>query len=72
MAARVPPAWVIRPLLALRNGVARVHRAMVPATVPIFERSLGMIDTKTVGVAADLGIADALAAGPRTVAAVLG
>ena len=67
MAARVPPAWVVRPLLAFRNGVARIHRGMVPPFVPLFERSLGMIDTKTVSVAADLGIADALAEGPRTV-----
>jgi hypothetical protein len=66
MAARVPPAWVIRPLLATRNGVARLHRAMVPPEVPLLERSLGIVDTKAVAVAAELGVADALADGPRT------
>jgi hypothetical protein len=63
---RVPPAWVIRPLLATRNAVGRVHRRMVPAQVTLFERSLGIIDTKALAVAADLGLADALASGPRT------
>ena len=33
MATRVPPAWVIRPLLAVRNGIARAHRSMVPPEV---------------------------------------
>ncbi|HEU5301080.1 MAG TPA: methyltransferase [Acidimicrobiia bacterium] len=65
MAARVPPAWVIRPLLALRNGVGRLHRGMVPPDVSVFERALGIIDTKAMVVAADLGVADALTAGPR-------
>jgi hypothetical protein len=66
MAARVPPAWVVRPLLATRNGIARLHRGMVPAQVTVFERSLGIVDTKALAVAADLGVADVLAAGPRT------
>jgi hypothetical protein len=66
MAARVPPAWVLRPLLATRNAVARVHRAMVPPEVPVLERSLGIIDTKALGVAAEFGVADALADGPRS------
>lgn len=65
MANRIPPAWVIRPLLAVRNGVGRIHRAMVPPDVSIFERALGIVDTKAMVVAAELGIADALAEGPR-------
>ncbi len=65
MAARVPPAWVVRPLLAARNGVARLHRRMVPNEVVLLERSLGIIDTKALEVVADLGVADALADGPR-------
>ena len=70
MAARVPPAWLIRPLLAMRNGVANLHRGMVPAQVTVFERSLGIVDTKAVAVAADVGVADALADGPKTVDAL--
>jgi hypothetical protein len=68
MAARVPPAWVVRPLLATRNGIGRLHRGMVPAQVTVFERTLGIVDTKAIAVAADLRVADALADGPRTVA----
>ena len=70
MAARIPPAWVIRPLLALRNGLARVHRGMVPPDVSVFERALGIIDTKAMVVATELGIADALVGGPRHAAEV--
>ena len=66
--SRVPPAWVVRPLLATRNGIARVHRALVPAEVSLIERSLGVVDTKALAVAADLGVADALDGSPRTAA----
>jgi hypothetical protein len=66
MAARVPPTWVVRPLLATRNGIAKLHRGMVPAQVIVFERSLGIVDTKALAVAADLGVADALDQGART------
>jgi hypothetical protein len=54
-------------LLATRNGVARLHRGMVPAQVTVFERSLGIVDTKALAVAADLGVADALSDGAKTV-----
>lgn len=66
MATRVPPAWIIRPLLAARNAVARVHRGMVPPEVTVIERSVGLIDTKALGVVAELGVPDRLADGPRT------
>lgn len=66
MAARVPPAWIVRPLLATRNGIAKLHRGMVPGSVGVLERTLGIVDTKAIAVAADLGVADALDAGPRT------
>jgi hypothetical protein len=68
MAAGVPPAWIVRPLLATRNSVARLHRAMVPAEVPVLERSLGIIDTKALAVVAELGVADALVDGPHSAA----
>jgi hypothetical protein len=64
--SRVPPAWVVRPLLAARNGIARVHRGVVPPEVTLFERSLGIVDTKALAVAADLGIADVLGGDGRT------
>jgi ubiquinone/menaquinone biosynthesis C-methylase UbiE len=64
--SRVPPAWLVRPLIATRNGIARVHQRLAPPEVTIFERSLGIVDTKALAVAADLGIADALGDGPRS------
>ena len=64
--ARVPPAWMLRPLIATRNGLARLHRAMVPPEVALLEASMGVIDTKTLNVVAELGIADLLADGPKT------
>ena len=72
MATRVPPAWVIRPLLAARNGVAKLHRAMVPPEVSLIERSLGIIDTKSIAVAAELGVADHLVGGPQTASDLAG
>jgi hypothetical protein len=66
MATRVPPVWVIRGFLAVRNGVAKLHRGMVPPEVSLVERSLGIIDNKALAVAAELGIADLLADAPRT------
>lgn len=65
--ARVPPAWLVRPLLAVRNGVARLHRGMVPPEVVLLESTLGVIDTKALHVVAELQVADHLADGPRAV-----
>lgn len=61
MTNRLPPTWVVRPLLALRNGLRRLSDAMVPPELPLVERLFGVADTKTVAVAAELGIADLLA-----------
>lgn len=66
MASRVPPAWLVTPLLAARNAVGRAHRAIVPPEVVLVERSLGVIDTKALAVAAELALADLLVDGPRS------
>ena len=65
-ATRVPPAWMVRPLIATRNGLARLHRSMVPGEVALLEASLGVVDTKALYVVAELGIADVMADGPKT------
>ncbi|MBM3671973.1 MAG: hypothetical protein FJW86_07305 [Actinobacteria bacterium] len=65
-APRVPPAWLIRPLLALRNSVAKLHRGMVAAEVALLEASLGIIDTKALAVVAELDVASHLASRPMT------
>jgi hypothetical protein len=59
---------LVRPLFAVRNGIARLHRGMVPPEVALVEASFGIIDTKTLAVVADLGVADQLASGPMPAA----
>ncbi len=61
----LPPTWVVRPLFALRNGLSRLSDAIVPPQLPLVERLFGIADTKSVAVAAELGIADLLAEARR-------
>jgi hypothetical protein len=67
---RVPPAWVVRTYLAMRNGVGRVHRSMLPPEFTLMEATLGVVDTKALAVVAELHVADELADGPRAAADV--
>jgi O-methyltransferase domain len=57
---RLPPAWVVRPLLAFRNGIGRLHDAIAPPQLPLFERFFGLADAKCIAVVAELGVADQL------------
>ena len=68
----IPPAWVMRSMFRARHVLGRTHRTLVPGTARILEGSFGLIETKSLGVAADLGIADALEAGPLTTEALAG
>jgi O-methyltransferase domain/Dimerisation domain len=61
-----PPAWLMNGLLRARHAVGRGHRAMVPPTARILEGSFGLVETKALGAAAELGVADALHSGPLT------
>jgi C-methyltransferase len=63
----VPPLLVYRVVVAIRNFLVRVVRRLVPARVALFEQFIGVWYTQMVYVAARLGIADALASGPKTV-----
>lgn len=62
----LPPPWVVRVLAALRRGLVRLHRRTAPPPVAILEALGGVAVHKGLGVAAELGIADHLAAGPQT------
>ena len=55
---------MVRPLLAVRNAVGRLHAGMVPPQVALLEATFGIITTKALAVVGDLGIADRLAEGP--------
>jgi hypothetical protein len=60
----------MRSMFRARHLLGRTHRTMVPGTARILEGSFGLIETKSLGVAAELGIADALKDGPMTTGAL--
>jgi len=64
----MPPAAAVSALLALRDRLARVYRGIVPPSVRVLEGTFGLIETKALGTAAELGVADALADGPCSTA----
>lgn len=59
-----PPARIVRVLERVRWNLDRLHQRLVPAQVAMIELSLGAWVSQAVQVAAELGIADALADGP--------
>jgi len=72
---RLPPVRVARAASSVRTAVQGLTRRMVPPPVGVLELVSGLIEANTVYAVAKLGVADALAGGPRTardVAAELG
>jgi hypothetical protein len=63
-ATRVPPAKVARVVERARHHVSRLHRRSAPAPVGMMELILGAWMSQAITVAAELDIADALAAQP--------
>jgi hypothetical protein len=64
--ARLPPAWLVAPMLRVRDGLARVYRGIVPPAVRVLEGTFGLMETKALFTATELGVADALDHGPRS------
>lgn len=64
----VPPVWLARPGLKVRNAIGRFHARMVPPQLLLMERMNGLVEAKMLSLVADLAIPDLLAAGPRTAA----
>ena len=64
--AKVPPARVVRIIESARTALQKVNRAMVPNYVALLETAQGAWVSQALYVAAKLGIADALAGGPKT------
>jgi hypothetical protein len=64
--ARLPPAWLVTPMLRVRGGLARMYRGIVPPAVRVLEGTFGLMETKALYTATELGIADELDAGPRS------
>lgn len=64
-AARIPPVRLIRGIERVRDGLLRLHRSMVPGNIALLEQITGSWTTQILYAAAQLGIPDELASGPR-------
>jgi len=67
---RLPPVRVARAATTVRTAVQGLTRRMVPPPVGVLELVSGLIEANTLYAVAKLGVADALAGGPRTAADV--
>ncbi|MBP3082784.1 methyltransferase [Mycolicibacterium fortuitum] len=62
--AKVPPAGLVRAIERVRHHLRRLHQRAVPAPAAMLEMILGAWVAQGITVAAQLGVADALVAGP--------
>lgn len=65
MVSRIPPLPVLRAVERLRYGLAVAYRKLVPGHIALLEMQLGGFLAQAISTAAELGIADQLASGPR-------
>lgn len=65
-APKIPPARVAQAVERVRHHFARLHLRMVPPPIAVMELILGAWLSQAITAATQLGIADALAAGPLT------
>ncbi|MEV5833474.1 methyltransferase [Nocardia sp. NPDC052112] len=61
----VPPLPVVRVVERIRAGLTTLHRKLAPPPIAVFEMITAASTAQAVCAAAQLGIADALSAGPR-------
>ncbi|AYF74108.1 hydroxyneurosporene methyltransferase [Nocardia yunnanensis] len=64
-APKAPPLPLLRALARFRDALAALHRRLVPGHIALLELSTVGYLTQATCAAAELGIADALAGGPR-------
>lgn len=64
----MPPPLAVDAGLALRGALLRAADALLPATAVVWDRTMGVERAQVIGAIAELGVADALAAGPLTAA----
>ncbi|GAB2546398.1 methyltransferase [Nocardia heshunensis] len=64
-APKAPPLPLVRAIAWFRDSLAALHRRLVPGHIALLELSTIGYLTQATCAAAELGIADALAAGPR-------
>lgn len=64
--SKMPPAKLVRAMELARHHVGRLHQRMLPPAAVMMEMITNAWAAQAITVAADLGIADALANGPLT------
>lgn len=75
MGRTLPPVRVVQAIDRVRAGLATLYRSSVPGNIALLELATGAWTTQVLYVAAKLGLADRLAAGPahaRDIAAQVG
>ncbi|MFE3545896.1 methyltransferase [Nocardia sp. NPDC059177] len=63
---KIPPLPIIRGIDRVRAVLANLYRTLVPGHVALLELQVAGFLSQAISTAAELGIADELAAGPRT------
>jgi C-methyltransferase len=66
-AAKVPPVAAARVVERLRHHLYRLNQRLMPAPAAMMEMIVGTWLSQAITVAAELGVADVLAAGPMTI-----
>jgi C-methyltransferase len=64
---RVPPATAARIVERVRHHLYRLHQRLMPAPAAMMEMIIATWTSQAIAVAAELGVADALASGPLTI-----
>ncbi|WP_428339467.1 methyltransferase [Mycobacterium sp.] len=67
MTAKVPPVAAARVVERVRHHLYRLNQRLMPAPAAMMEMIVGTWLSQAITVAAELGVADALAAGPMTI-----
>jgi hypothetical protein len=65
--SRVPPAVLARVVERIRHYLLRLHQRLIPAPAAMMEMIIAGWTSQAITVAAELGVADALAGGPLTI-----
>ncbi|MFC9966263.1 methyltransferase [Nocardia ignorata] len=63
---KLPPIPVVHAFDRVRDALARLHRRLVPGHIALLELQFAGFLSQAISTAAELGIADQLADGPRT------
>ncbi|MFD0362973.1 methyltransferase [Nocardia sp. GCM10030253] len=64
--SKIPPQALLRVIEFVRNSMAGLHRRLVPGHIALLEMVVAGFLTQAIHAAATLGVADALADGPRS------